>query len=299
MLHSVVLLTAVSLFGFVFLNLAPGDFFDESRLNPSAHPETAEALRVRYGLSQPLVIRYWMWLRSAARGDFGESLAYQMPVRALVGPRWRNTALLTLGALLVAWGTALPLGVWSAAGRGRWLDRMCSLGGTSLLAVPDLLLATLLLLIAARTGWLPVGGSGGTSHVVLPVVCLSAGLFPVLFRHVRASVMEASGAPFARTARGLGIPSQRLLFFHILPAAANPVISLFGLSLGGVFSASLLVEVIFGWPGLGPLFLEAIAARDTYLVLAIVLLSAAMLVTANLLADILLYAADPRIRREA
>jgi peptide/nickel transport system permease protein len=295
----VVLLAALSLFGFVFLYLAPGDFFDESRLNPSVRPETTAALRRQYGLSEPPAIRYWTWLHSAARGDFGESLAYKMPVRALVGPRWRNTVMLTFGALAVAWGAALPLGVWSAGGRGRWLDRACSLGGTSLLAIPDLLLATLLLLVAARSGWLPVGGSGGASHSVLPIACLAAGLFPVLFRHVRAAVMEAAGAPFVRAAKGLGIPRQRLLFFHILPAAANPIISLFGLSLAGLFSSSLLVEVVFGWPGLGPLFLEAIAARDSYLILAIVLLSGAMLVTANLVADVLLFAADPRIRRKA
>jgi peptide/nickel transport system permease protein len=197
----------------------------------------------------------------------------------------------------MAWAMALPLGVWSEGGRGRWLDRACSLAGTSLLSVPDILLAALLLLLAARTGWLPVGGSGGAVHLVLPVVCLAAGLFPVLFRHVRAAVLEASSAPFVRAARSLGIPPQRLLFFHILPAAANSVISLFGLSLAGLFSSSLLAEVIFGWPGLGPLFLEAIAARDTYVILAIVLLSAAMLTVANLLADLLLFAADPRIRR--
>jgi peptide/nickel transport system permease protein len=135
-------------------------------------------------------------------------------------------------------------------------------------------------------------------HLVLPVAVLVLGMLPTLVRHVRASMAEAIDSPFALSARAQGISRRRLLFRHLLPAAANPLISLFGFSLGTLLSASLLIEVVMGWPGLGPLFLEAIMARDFALVLAVVMLSASFLVVGNLLADILLYRMDPRIRMQ-
>jgi peptide/nickel transport system permease protein len=133
-------------------------------------------------------------------------------------------------------------------------------------------------------------------HLVLPAGVLAAGLLPVLVQHVRAAMIEVLDAPFALSARAQGIPTSRLLFRHLLPAAVNPLISLFGLTVGTMLSASLLIEVVMGWPGLGPLMVEAIMARDIAVVLGVILLSAAFLVAGNLLADLLLYRLDPRIR---
>ncbi len=291
--HGLLLLVAVSALTFLMLDLAPGDFFDEERLNPQASPQTIQAHRVQSGITRSLSVRYWDWLCFVIRGDLGSSLAYRMPVADLVIPRCGNTLQLTVTALLLSWGAAVPLGVWVASGRWRWLDRLCSVGGTSLLAIPDLMLATIVLLIASRAGWLTLGTS-----VTLPAICLALGSFSILLRHVRAAVGGTLDSPFLRSGRGLGIRPVRLLFFHALPAAANPLISLLGLSVAGLFSSSLLVEVLFGWPGLGPLFLEAIGSRDTYVILAVVLLSATLLVVSHLLTDLLLFAADPRIRRK-
>ncbi len=188
---------------------------------------------------------------------------------------------------------------------------MTKTGLSVLLSVPNILLALVLLSIAAETGWLPAGGMyspgdgalKGTGravdllrHLVIPVTVLVLGMLPALVRHIRASVADAMDAPFALAARAHGIPRRRRLFRHILPAALNPLISLFGLSLGTLLSASLLVEVLVGWPGLGPLFLEAIMARDFALVLGVVMSSAVLVIAGNLLADLLLYRADPKIR---
>jgi peptide/nickel transport system permease protein len=160
-------------------------------------------------------------------------------------------------------------------------------------------------MLAVETGYFPTGGmvSPGALrvqdvawHLALPVAVLVLGMLPTLVRHVRASMAEVLDSPFALSARAQGIPRQRLLFRHLLPAAANPLISLAGFSLGTLLSASLLIEVVMGWPGLGPFFLEAIMARDFAVVLAVVILSASFLVAGNLLADILLYRVDPRIR---
>ena len=134
------------------------------------------------------------------------------------------------------------------------------------------------------------------AHLAIPVAVLALGMFPVLERHVRSAVAEAMDTPFAVAARAHGIPRTRILYRHVLPAALHPLITLFGFSLGTLLSASLLVEVLVGWPGLGPLFLEAILARDFAIVLGVVMVSAATLIAGNLAADLLLYRTDPRIR---
>jgi peptide/nickel transport system permease protein len=166
---------------------------------------------------------------------------------------------------------------------------------------------------AVRSGYFPAGGMVSldfsdmslwakskdiASHLFLPSLCLTAGLLPLLLSHVRTAVAEVLESPFIRAARGYGIPLRRLLFRHALPAAANPLISLLGFSIGILLSSSLLVEVIFGWPGLGQLFLEAILQRDFYVVIDAAMLATIFLITGSLLADVLLYASDPRIRTE-
>ena len=313
MAHGFLLLVGVSVLSFVLVELAPGDYFAEMRLDPRVSEATVRALRVRYGLDRPLPERYVRWLASLATGELGYSFAYGQPVGPLLWPRLRNTLLLTVAANGLAWMLAVPLGAWWATRRRGVAD--ASLAGLTamLLALPDLVLALGLLLLAVRTGWFPTGGmvslgheqmSAGerwrdvADHLVLPVTALVLGILPVLVRYVRASVADTLGAPFVRAARAHGIPEVRVLLQHALPAAANPLISLFGLSLAGLLSTSLVVEVVMSWPGLGPLMLEAILARDFYLVLGPVLASTLLLVGGNLLADALLLAADPRIRGE-
>ena len=307
LLHGLLLLVGVSLLSFVFAELAPGDYFSELRTDPRVSAETVAALRAQSGLDRPLPVRYAAWVASVLRGDFGYSLAYNSPVGPLLWGRVRATLLLTGTATLLAWLIAVPLGIWNATARGTWGDSVSKVVLSFLLAIPDLLLAIVFLMLAVETGYFPAGGmvSSGPErvkdvawHLVLPVAVLVLGMLPTLVRHVRASMAEAIDSPFALSARAQGIPRQRLLFRHLLPAAANPLISLFGFSLGTLLSASLLVEVVMGWPGLGPLFLEAIMARDFALVLAVVMLSASLLVVGNLLADILLYRMDPRIRMQ-
>lgn len=243
----------------------------------------------------------------------GYSFAYGSPVGPLLRDRALHTLALAGTATLLAWLIAIPVGVFGAARRGRWSDRISSAGTSLLLAVPDVVIALGLLLLAVRTGAFPVGGmrSPGfsdlgpwgqawdlVSHAALPVSALVLGALPVLVRHVRASMIEALSSPFARAARGHGIPRRRLLFHHALPAAAKPVLALAGFSVASLLSMSLLVEVVMSWPGLGPLLLEAILARDLYVVVGAVVVSTVFLLAGNLVADLLLYAADPRIRTE-
>jgi peptide/nickel transport system permease protein len=313
-LHAVFLLFGVSLLTFLFSALTPGNYFDEMRLNPQISQATVAALRAQYQLDRPLPVRYVHWLNAVAHGELGFSFAYNSPVGPILWVRARNTLLLTITAMLLAWLLALPLGVWSASRFGRAPDRILSGTTATLLVIPELVLALGLLILAVRTHWFPTGGlvSVGfesvsplqklqdlASHMVLPVTALVLGTLPMLVRHVRASVAEALQAPFLRAAVGHGIPRRKLLYGYALRAAANPLISLFGFSVGTLLSGSLLVEVVMSWPGVGPLLVEAILARDLFVVIGGVLLSMIFLVSGNLLADALLHWADPRIRTAA
>jgi peptide/nickel transport system permease protein len=313
-LHAVFLLFGVSLLTFLFSALTPGNYFDEMRLNPQISQETVAALRAQYQLDRPLPVRYAHWLKAAVHGQLGFSFAYNSPVAPLLWVRARNTLLLTITATFLSWLLALPLGVWSASKLGRAPDRVLSSATAALLVIPDLALAIGLLILAVRTGWFPTGGLVSISfdelsafqkirdlalHMALPVTALVLATLPMLIRHVRSSVAEVLDAPFLRAAQGHGIPHQKLLYGYALRAAANPLISLFGFGVGTLLSGSLLVEVVMSWPGLGPLLLESILARDLYVVIGSVLFSMIFLVGGNLFADLLLYWADPRIRTVA
>jgi peptide/nickel transport system permease protein len=311
MTHAVLLLFGVSLLTFLFTALAPGDYFEEMRLDPRIGPETVSALRTRFGLDRPLAVRYASWLKSVVRGDLGYSFSYNSPAGPLLWARARSTLLLTFTATLLTWGLALPLGIWSAERLGKIPDTLISWAMAALLVIPDLVIALGLLLLAVRSGWFPTGGMASVNadaltagqrigdlgrHLILPVAVLVFVALPVVVRHVRAAMIGVLDAPFLRVARGHGIRRHRLLYRYALPAAANPLISLFGLSIGALISGSLIVEITMSWPGIGPFMVEAILARDIYVVLGGVLLSTCFLIAGNFCADLILYWADPRIR---
>jgi peptide/nickel transport system permease protein len=308
--RALIVLLATSMLCFALSEIAPGNFLDELRLNPQVSPETIAGLRAQYGMDRPLPVRYGKWLRSAVHGDFGYSFAYNAPVGPLLFVRARNTLLLTLTATLLAWLLAVPLGAWSAVKRGGWLDRAVTTGSSLILSIPEIAVVLALLAIAARSRVLPAGGMmssgfdtlsfwGGARdlaiHLAIPATVLALGIVAIVVRHIRSSVAEVLESPYVQSAHAHGIPRGRLLFRHVLPAAANPAISLFGLSLATLLSGSLTVEVITGWPGLGPLVLEATLARDPYVVIGAVMLSTVVVIGGTLLADLLLLATDPRI----
>ncbi len=311
--HSAALLAGVSLLTFLLAELAPGDYLSRLRLDPEIPEETVDLMTERLGLDRSPVARYFYWLGSLARLELGFSYQTGAPVASLVTRAARNTLWLTGLATLFAWGLALPLGIWAAERRGRLSAALSDAASSLLLAVPDVLLALVLLLVALRTGWFPTGGMASLDfddagplgkladlarHAFLPTLALVLATLPTLFRHVQASFADVLGSPFLRAVRGAGIPRRRRLLRYALPAAANPLVSLFGLSIASLLSASLLIEVVMSWPGIGPLMLRAVLEQDVYVVLGVVMASTCLLLIGNLVADLLLYALDPRIRRE-
>jgi peptide/nickel transport system permease protein len=306
------LMIGVSTLCFLLTGLAPGEFFDELRLNPQISPQTIAELNTRYGLDQPITRRYGRWLHAAAMGDFGYSVAYNTPVASLLWTRAKNTLLLTITAMLLTWTLAVPLGILAAANRAS--DKIIGIATWFLNSIPEIVIAVGLLALALQSRSLPVGamqslGSEDLSaaarlkdvllHISLPAAILVLIGLPIIAQHIRASVLEVLEAPYIKAARGLGIGPARILFRHVLPVAGSPAISLFGFSLAALVSGSLLVEVITGWPGLGPLILEATLSRDLFVVVGGAMLSAVFMIGGNFLADLVLSASDPRIRTGA
>jgi peptide/nickel transport system permease protein len=309
--HGILLLFGISVLSFLLFALAPGDYVSEMRLNPQISPETLVGLRHQYGLDESMVVRYAHWLSAALHGDFGFSFAYNVPVTKLLGDRVANTLLLTMPATVLAWLVAIPIGVISAAKQNKWEDRAVSLGTSTLLITPDLLIALGFLWLALRSGYFPVGSMVSLGHedmtsseklkdiilhAAIPVTVLVLSIVPVLIRHIRATMVETLQSPFVRAARAHGIPRGRLLFRHVLPAALNPLISLLGLSIANLLGAALITEIVMSWPGLGPLLLESVLARDLYVVIGAVLVSTLLLQAGVFISDLLLFASDPRIR---
>src|SRR5262249_28988511 len=312
--HSCLILVAVSVLLFFFTELVPGDFLEDLKLSPAISASALASLRERYGLDDGVSVRYWRWVQSVARGEMGFSLLYERPVGPLLRERAANTLLLTVAATAVAWCLAVPIGAWSAGRRGKVADRASGVVVTALLALPDLLVALGLLLVAVRAGGLPLGGvtSPGYStfgivqkaedvlaHLFLPASALCLAILPTLVRHVRAALIETLDAPFIQAAKAIGVGGRRLIFRPALRAAANPLVSLLGLSVASLLSTSMTIEAVMSWPGLGPLMLTAIQARDVHLIVGIALASTSFLLAGTLLADGLLYLADPRARTES
>jgi len=311
-LRALLLMIGVSTLCFLLSELAPGTYFEDLRLNPQISQQTIATLNARYGLEQPIALRYGRWLEAAARGDFGYSIAYSTPVASLLWTRAGNTLLLTITAMLLTWILAVPVGVLT--GSSRRLDKITAVASSLLISIPEIVIAVALLVVAVHTRMLPVGamqslGSEDLStlarvkdillHIALPTAILVLIGLPIIAQHIRSSVVEVLEAPYIRAARGLGIGPVRILFRHVLPVAANPAISLFGFSLAALVSGSLLVEVITGWPGLGPLILEATLSRDLFVVVGGAMLSAVFMIGGNFVADLLLLVSDPRIRTGA
>ena len=312
LLQAAALLVLISVISFALSRSAPGDYVNELRADPRISEATVAALRSRYGLDKAPPVQYGLWIKSVLRGDFGYSFAYGMPVGRLLWPRARNTLLLTSIASGISWCIALAIGAIGCARQHRAARDLIRTAVSLLAAIPDLLVALALAALAARTGLFPMGGMAGatassgpftqaadiTIHLLLPVSGLVLVSLPVLVRHIQVAFSDAVDFSFVQAARAFGISRRRILVAYVLPAAAPPLVSLLGFSVGGFLSASLIMEIVMGWPGLGPLMLESLFSRDIQTVTGVTLLSAACLVVGNLMADLLLYSIDPRIRRE-
>ncbi|HYV56433.1 MAG TPA: nickel ABC transporter permease [Candidatus Nitrosopolaris sp.] len=281
---------------FAFLHLVPGDPV-EIMLGESAAPSDVAALRHDLGLDRPLPAQYARFLVRVAHGDLGQSIAFRAPVTAVIGDRYPATLELAATAFLLALSLAIPLGVVAAARAGSMVDRLTRIASLAGACLPTFWLGPLLILgFSIGLGWLPVSGRGGVLHLVLPAVTLALGMLGVLVRLVRASMLEALGQDYVRTARAKGTPGWRVVTVHALRNALMPVATVAGLQAGALLAGAILTETIFAWPGLGRLVVEAISARDYPLVQGCVLTIGVSYVSVNLVTDLVYQAIDPRLR---
>lgn len=312
LLHMIPVLLGISLLTFLVMQLAPGDFLSQMELNPQVSPEAIASMRERFGLDQPWFVQYAIWLKNIFfHLDFGESFSRHQPVFSVLSTALGNTFILAATAATLTWVLAVPLGVLAAVKQHSWIDKISSLVAFLGLSVPEVFLALLLILFAAKTGWFPVGDMVSLNHeqlswagkvadrlhhLVLPALVLTTVPLAGRMRQMRANLLDVLRADYVTTARAKGLPERTVIVKHAVRNALNPLITLFGYTLGALLSGAFLVEVVMSWPGLGRITIEALISRDLYLIMGSVMMASTVLIVGNLVADILLALTDPRIQ---
>ena len=309
-LQVIPLLILVSLISFFIIRLSPVDPLAELRLNPSISQETLDKEMKRLKLDKPIYIQYVSWAKSFVQGDLGYTSAGEK-VSTKLKERIPNTLLLTSIVIFMTWIVGIPLGVLAAIKKETAFDRILTVISSVGMAIPSFFFAILMLIFAVKTGWFPVGGltsydfnemsfSGKvldlSKHLVLPVIVLFTISLSGLQRQMRANMLEVLDSDYVKFARAKGLSEGKVIFKHALRNAINPMITLLGFEFAGLLSGAALTEYVFQFPGLGRLILEAVMKSDINLVMASLMMGTIMLILGNLIADILLMIADPRIR---
>lgn len=311
LLHMIPLLLGVSLLTFLLMSLSPGNYYSSLAQNPQISPATIAKLKAQFHLDKPWYEQYIFWLKNVLSGNFGYSMAYQIPATSLIFQRLWNTFTLSFAALIIAWVVAIPLGVFAAVKRDSWIDRGSSFVAFIGLSISEILLALLALWFAAGTGWFPVGGAQSplhdlmtpfqkfwdyVHHLILPALVLAAAAMAGIMRQMRSNLLDTLRAEYVTAARARGLGEGWVVYKHALRNAINPLLTIFGYSLANLLSGAFIVENIMAWPGLGRLTMEAFFAKDSYLVVDCVVMATALLIIGNFLADLMLAWSDPRIR---
>ena len=309
-LQVIPLLILVSLISFFIIRLSPVDPLAELRLNPSISQETLNKEMKRLKLDKPIYIQYASWAKSFVQGDLGYTSAGEK-VSTKLKERIPNTLLLTSIVIFMTWIVGIPLGVLAAIKKETAFDRILTVVSSIGMAIPSFFFAILMLIFAVKTGWFPVGGLTSydfnemsfcgkvmdlSKHLVLPVIVLFTISLSGLQRQMRANMLEVLDSDYVKFARAKGLSENKVIFKHALRNAINPMITLLGFEFAGLLSGAALTEYVFQFPGLGRLILEAVMKSDINLVMASLMMGTIMLILGNLIADILIMIADPRIR---
>jgi peptide/nickel transport system permease protein len=278
----------VAMCAFVLARLAPGNSADEVGVDP----DVIAAERAKYGLDRSLPSHLVSWAAAVARFDLGMSSRFGRPVRGLVLERARATAFLATLSLLLATAIGLPIGVLTGARPRGWLARCVQPLSIALVSCPPIVAALALLLLAAWTGWL----STNAGAIMIPVLALALPLAATIERLQSQATLEAMASPDLIAAVARGISSARLVWIHAARQSLRPVLGVYGLIIGGLFSGSLAVEWVTSWPGLGRLTYDALVHRDLFLVSGCALAGAILIAAGNFAADAARAIADPRVR---
>lgn len=315
--YGLIAIFAVSILSFVIIQLPPGDYVTSYIANletqgVQVRADEAQALREQYGLGQPMYVQYGRWISQIIQGNFGMSFQYRIPVVEVIGERLLLTIILALGSVFFIWITAIPIGIFSAVRQYSIQDYLATTIGFIGLAVPDFLLALVLMYFAWDWFNFSVGGlfsaeyavapwSWGRivdllQHMIIPIIVLGTSGTASLIRITRANLLDELRKPYVVTARAKGMSEWRLIMKYPVRLALNPIISLTAYILPFIVSGSIIVSVVLSLPTLGPVLLRSLLSQDMFLAGSIILMIGVMTVIGTLLSDILLAIVDPRVR---
>lgn len=317
LLLAIVTIWAISVVSYAIIQLPPGDFVDSYIANLSASgsmvsAQEAEALREQYGLNRPIWVQYAKWINRVIRGDFGMSMEWGRPVTEVIGDRLWLTIVISIAAIVLTWGIALPIGIYSAVRQYSIADYIFTFVGFVGLAVPNFLLALIVMYLGFRFFDASIGGLFSpeyelapwswakvwdlTRHLPLPSLILALAGTAQLIRIMRANLLDELRRPYVVTARARGLQEWRVIMKYPVRAALNPFASTIGYLLPFVVSGSIVISLVLSLPTVGPLLLRALVAQDMFLAGAIVLLLGVLTVIGTFLSDLMLMWIDPRIR---
>lgn len=296
LVQSALILLGVSVITFALLYLLPADPVRQIA-GRSATPETVENIRRQLGLDQPFLVQYWRYLSHLVTGDLGRSYIQRSEVSDLIASRLPATLLLMLGGIACELLLGLAAGLAAAVRRDTGADQALMVASFVTISAPQFVVGLLLLYVfAVQLGWFPIGGYGTWRHLVLPsltIGILGAGWYA---RIMRSSMVDVLHQDYVRTARAKGLARAAILFRHALPNAILPVIAMIGIDIGIFMGGIVVVESVFGWPGIGQLAWQAIQRVDLPVIMGVTLVSALAIVLGNLLADVVAPLVDPRIK---
>jgi len=310
MIPTLLIISAVC---FAVIKLQPGSFTDQYLEDPRFSKATVERLTHQLGLDQPAVTQYLKWVWGIiTRGDFGYSFYNNRPVLAIIGEALPWTVIIALLTLLLTWIIAIPLGIFTAFNRNGPVANALNFVGYFGISIPDFLAALLLVAWVLSVGGKNVGGLNSpemigapwslakvidtAAHLWIPIVAIGLEGVAGIMRQMRASTLDVLSQDFIRTARAKGVPTRRVVWKHAVRNAINPLISLAGLSLPTLISGTIIISIVMNLPTIGPRLYDSLINHDQYTAMTLLMLSAFMLLIGNLLADLALSWADPRVR---
>ncbi|MCK6579349.1 MAG: ABC transporter permease [Anaerolineae bacterium] len=315
--YALITIWVISVMSFIIIQLPPGDFLSSyvarlAEMGTSVSAEQTQIMRETYGLDQPIHMQYIKWMSGVVQGDFGRSLEWEVPVADLIWDRMAMSVLLGASSILFVWSVAIPIGVFSATHQYSPMDYISTFLGFLGLAIPDFLLALILMWIAFSSFGQDVGGLFSPEfkdapwdfakfidllkHIWLPMIVVGTSGTAGLIRTMRANMLDEINQPYVETARAKGLSERRLIWKYPVRVALNPFISTVGYALPSLIGGVVITAVVLNLPTIGPLLLRALLSQDMFLAGAIILLLSSLTVIGTLLSDILLALLDPRIR---
>jgi len=315
--YGVITLFLVSLLTFFIIELAPGSAVDSEidrlrAMGSTVSTEQVEALEEQYGVNDPWIVKYGKWAGGLIQGDFGMSFAYRQPVSEVIWSRFGLSVALALCATIVAWGIAIPVGVYSATHRYTLGDNLISLIQFIGVAIPEFLLALVVLVAAVQFGGIDVGGLFSNeyrnapwsldkvldmlAHLWMPLLVISVASTAWLTRVMRANLFDVLGQQYVQTARAKGVAERKVIWKHAVRNALHPLVMTLGATLSVIIGGEAVVSIIFNLPTTGQALLTSLIVKDTYVAATLLVMLAALLIIGNILSDLLLMWVDPRAR---